>query len=433
MIRHYLTSISPDSTSGIIFAMESVVDGTTLLNGPTGCKFYHGAVADYKRPFFHNLDPLDFPEEYYFGQPRVPCTFLDKRDYVYGSREKLIEGLRFIEKQGKSRFVAIVNGPGAALIGDDLEGIIRDSKVKIPVLAVESPGFSEGFITGYKTGIMRLISFFENSCKKEKEAGNSVNILGLSIYDNYIQGDKEEIKRLLSLCNIDINCFLGCDSDVEQLKNIGRASLNIVINGNYGLDAAKILKEKYNTPYYCCKGIPVGFSPMENMIKDVCIMLNINPNPALEEIIKARKRNYMCLERFSSITGLPATVPFSLEGNYCQVFGYASFLMEYLGMIPASISIKEPKHIEGRQEVIRLLENYKCIGALDKDILNTPCEVILADGNTISKLKLSGIKFSGIEISLPSIGYTNVIPKTHIGAIGGMLLTEQVINGIRMD
>ena len=433
MTRDYLTSISPDSTSGIIFAMESVSNGTTLLNGPTGCKFYHGAVADYKRAFFHNLNPLDFPDKYYFGQPRVPCTFLDKRDYVYGSSEKLIEGLRFIEERGESEFVAIVNTPGAALIGDDLEGIITKSQVKLPVLAVESPGFSEGFITGYKAGLIRLISYFTKVSKKEKVIDDWVNILGLSIYDNYSQGDKDEIKRLLSLCGININCFLGCDADIEQIKNVGKAKLNVVIDKNYGLDIANVLKERLNTPYYCCMGVPVGFSPMESMIKDVCAILNKSPKPALEEIARARKRNYMCLARFSSITGLPAMALFSLEGSWCQVFGYASFLMEYLGMIPACISIKEAKHTEGREELIKLLEKYKCREALDKDILKAPCEILLADGNTISRYKLSGVKFSGIEISLPGIGYTNIIPKTHLGAAGGMLLTEQIINGIRYD
>ena len=33
------------------------------------------------------FDPLNYSELWYFGQPRVPCTSIDKRDYVYGSRD----------------------------------------------------------------------------------------------------------------------------------------------------------------------------------------------------------------------------------------------------------------------------------------------------------------------------------------------------------
>ena len=52
--------------------------------------------------------------------------------------------------------------------------------------------------------------------------------------------------------------------------------------------------------------------------------------------------------------------------------------------------------------------------ALDRDILQTESELVFASGNTIAKLKLQKHVFSGIEISLPSLGYVDVIPKTHL-------------------
>jgi hypothetical protein len=45
-------------------------------------------------------------------------------------------------------------------------------------------------------------------------------------------------------------------------------------------------------------------------------------------------------------------------------------------------------------------------------------------------MKTEGKRFSGIEISLPSIGYIDVIDKTHLGASGGLFLTEQILNGL---
>ena len=47
-----------------------------LLNGPTGCKFYHGAIAEGQLPRESSYDPLRFLDEFYFGQPRVPATYL---------------------------------------------------------------------------------------------------------------------------------------------------------------------------------------------------------------------------------------------------------------------------------------------------------------------------------------------------------------------
>ena len=37
---------------------------------------------------------------------------------------------------------------------------------------------------------------------------------------------------------------------------------------------------------------------------------------------------------------------------------------------------------------------------------------------------------SGIEIALPTIGYIDVIDKTHLGSSGGLFLVEQILNSL---
>jgi len=96
MTNNCLKNITPDSFSGLVFAMEGIDNTVVLINGPTGCKFYHSAISDSQSIHQYEFDPLNFPEKFYFGQPRVPCTWLDSRDYVYGSTEKLTEALDFL-------------------------------------------------------------------------------------------------------------------------------------------------------------------------------------------------------------------------------------------------------------------------------------------------------------------------------------------------
>lgn len=55
---------------------------------------------------------------------------------------------------------------------------------------------------------------------------------------------------------------------------------------------------------------------------------------------------------------------------------------------------------------------------------------IYGKGGIIARLKARRHSFSGIEISLPSLGYTDVLPKTHLGLNGGLFLCEQIINGL---
>ena len=80
--------------------------------------------------------------------------------------------------------------------------------------------------------------------------------------------------------------------------------------------------------------------------------------------------------------------------------------------------------------LLSLAEQYKCPQTLEADILETPGEIVLANGCTIAKLKLTHHIFSGIENALPGMGYINVTPKTHLGINGALFLLEQVLNGL---
>ena len=81
--------IFPDSLTGAILAVEGIRDAAAVLNGPTGCKYFHGAIAEDQLPRAGSFDPLLYSERFYFGQPRVPATYLDSDDYIFGASDKL--------------------------------------------------------------------------------------------------------------------------------------------------------------------------------------------------------------------------------------------------------------------------------------------------------------------------------------------------------
>lgn len=82
-------NLLPDALTGALMAIEGITDARAVLNSPTGCKFYHGHIADKQYPRDSSYDPLQYQEKFFFGQPRIPCTYLDEDDYVAGSTEKL--------------------------------------------------------------------------------------------------------------------------------------------------------------------------------------------------------------------------------------------------------------------------------------------------------------------------------------------------------
>lgn len=433
MTGYYLKNITPDSFSGLIFAFEGIKNSAVLLNGPTGCKFYHSAVSDEQLMRQDEFDPMNYDEPCCFGQPRVPCTYLDKRDYVYGSKDKMQDVLRFLSRNAEFELLAIVNSPGASLIGDDIRGIATAVLPDVPVVTVESPGYSRCIWDGYFHACKALVEQFLPTQKAEPAATangrKTVNIIGGSIYHRNYEGDLAEFTRLLGLCGIDVCCSLCCECSVGDIRRMPTADLNIVLDSVYGLDAAKLLQQHYGTPYICAEGLPIGFRATEELMAQICRVLDCPTDDFMTESEKARARSYIHLSRVNSLTGLPKGARFAVHGTSAQCLGYVRFLVSYFGMVADAVSVLDDG--ADNAKLRRFLAEYGMQQALQKDILDTNAEIVFADGNIIAMLKVKNLAFSGIEISLPTLGYTDVVPKTHLGISGGLLVCEQVINGLR--
>ena len=443
-----LTHITPDSFSGIIFALEGVGGAVTLLNGPTGCKFYHSAMSDYQSIRQLAFDPLSYPAQWYFGQPRVPCTYLDSRDYVYGSGDKLEEACTFLRENVPFDLLGVVNSPGAALIGDDLRRVIGCCLPDKPVVVIESPGFSSTICDGYDIAareVLRQLGLTDmgnrlsgtgsrlpdaHSRRAGKRRPAAVNILGMSIFHRHNTGDMQELRRLLGLCGVDVNCFVCADCSIETLAAVPEAALNIVVYPEYADRTAQFLRERYGTPFYVCDGPPVGFDATEKMMGDICSLLGCDASAFAAESEKARARAYTHISRVHSMTGLPKGVRFSLEGTCSELYAYAGFLVRYFGMVLESANVLHGESGAYRENLERLLTGLGLSGALQGNILEADSELVFASGGTIAQLKLLGKRFSGIETSLPSLGYIDVLPKASLGLTGALAITEQVLNGL---
>ena len=439
MTESCLKSISPDSLTGMIFALEGVRKTVVLLNGPMGCRFYHSTTSQFitvHPALYLPLEeggkrvPVDysFLNDWFFRQERVPSTYLDGYDYVYGTKEKvaMLDGARMLTKAGYTIYA-----------GDNLLEIARSILGEKRSVMLESPGYSDSFETGYSEallGILRQVgpALWEHRLPKAPRAelqmapsgpyapsvagaeltnrkapsfpeckqmgpAKSVNVLGLSIWQRYHEGDLNELRRLLALCGIRLNACPCADSPIEEIASLPDADLNLVLYPEMGEEAAKYLQRACGTPYFICPKLPVGFSATEDLFKELCEMLGASSEALVIESEKARALAWYKIRQVSSTSGKPKGVRFHVDGNASQVKAYEAFLADYLGMVPSSPD---------------------------------SAELVFADANLISELMLKNKTFCGIEINLPGIGYIDLVPKTHFGINGTLFLIEQVLNGL---
>ncbi len=416
-----LKSIMPDSISGMIFALEGIKNAMVLLNGPMGCRFYHSTTSQFRmlRPELKSradargqapsADHSVF-SNWFFRQERVPCTFLDGYDYVYGTKDKVRSALDFMAENVVFDILAIVNSPGAALIGDDLARIAGERLGAHASIVLESSGYSDSFEEGCSQACLALLKQVgrplwethrgrrSHTSDGESAAGRrKVNLLGLNIWQRNITGDMEELRRLFSLCNIDVNAVLLADCTLEDIAGMPEADLNVVLYPETGLACAQYLKDVNGTPYYLCDTLPIGFSAAEKMFADICAVLGTSDEALKLESEKARALAWVRIGEVSRACGKPRGVKYYVDGGTSIEKAYSSFLSEYLGM-------------------------RRCRAE--------DAELVFSDANVISELMLKNKTFCGIEISLPGMGYVDLLPKTHMGIRGTLFLIEQVLNGL---
>ncbi|MCQ2512304.1 MAG: oxidoreductase, partial [Lachnospiraceae bacterium] len=321
--------IKPDSLTGIIFAMEGIKKAMVLLNGPMGCKFYHSTTSQFLslRPMLHlpsgdgeQKVPVDYNylNEWFFRQPRVPSTALDGYDYVYGTGEKVAEALKYIHDMVDFDLLAIVNSPGASLIGDNLKELADRILPDKNCVMLESPGYSLEYDEGYQIASLELLKQMKGLINQEdfenKNAADKkrVNLLGLSIWDRYLEGDRAEWKSMLDLCGIEVNCCLCAENTFEELRNITKADLNIVIDPDRSLESAKYLKQTYGMEYYICESLPVGFAATEKIIGDICGILHENAQAFTAASEYARAVVYSKVNDIYHMCGLPRGATFAV-------------------------------------------------------------------------------------------------------------------------
>lgn len=428
MTEKITMTLEPDAFTGSLLAAEGIEDATVVLNGPTGCKLYHAHLSDCQYPRASSFDPLNYSEEFYFGQPRVPCTYLEGEDYIAGSTEKLRRILPAIASS-KDGLIVIINSPGASLIGDDLVRSIKGAGLSHRCIAIENAGYSSALCEGYQRTVLGILDWM--GIERCETCPNKVNIIGMSLYHSNWDSSVEEIKRLLSLLGLQVGSVVCAGTTLEELRLSAEAACNLVVSEEYGLDIAQWYERNLSIPYVVSPaGTPVGFDATEICLKFLAAAMGIDSSHATGFIKQERRRQYRKIARFHSLNGLPKGASFAVKADSSLALPLTKWLYNYLGMVPVGI-ISPGGNSRSREALSGFLNEIGFSEAWNNFPSREPVDVVLADGHTVKTMREKRLCKAGVEISLPSSGYVNFLPRTYMGISGSLFLLEEILNGLR--
>lgn len=244
-----------------------------LVNGPLWCYFY--AKGHLKRSAARIMDNMTG------SQPENDAV-------IFGSEQYLTKEIKRLMEQEKLQpsLLFVENSCAFSLIGDDNEGILKSLELPFPALSLDCGGIIGGFAEGFTKACELVI---KKLCLNNQEKKNlSVNLLGASEF--YLNGkaDIKEIRRILELAGYQVNCIPGGGSTLEEIQNLSKAQLNIVIHEELGLKTAQYLKEAWDMPYVVA-GVPYGLGGTQAWLERISKVLKAPTLVKVEEEIRETK------------------------------------------------------------------------------------------------------------------------------------------------
>ena len=189
-----------------------------------------------------------FDEPRWFYKKSAICSAgLRDMDAILGRDDKLVEKLANAVEGRDFAFAAVVGTPVPAVIGTDFQAVKRmiEKRTGMKALAVEATGV-ELYDKGEEKSYAALFDAF--ATERYAQEDGVLGVIGVTPLDFSSLKAAEQMKRVLGEEGWrEVVCY-GMDSTLEDVERASRAEKNLVV-APAGIRAAKLLKERFGTPY----------------------------------------------------------------------------------------------------------------------------------------------------------------------------------------
>lgn len=289
----------------------------------------------------------------YIGGNATPSSNLSEKEVVYGGENRLRDQIKGTLEIVKGDLFAVISGCIPAMIGDDVDSIVKEFRDKTPIFHINAPGFKGNSYDGYELFLEALI---DQVLEKSKKEIGLVNIFGIvPNQDVFWKGDLKELKKIFEKLGLKANVLFGDFSGIDGVKKLSSAELTVVLSPWVGINAAKKLEEKYDIPFLTYPGIPVGPRDASEFLHQLGEKLSIQEK--VEEVIKEEEKEaYRSLDYAGDILLFQwPTVPTAIVADSTIATGVLRFITNEANFIPTLVIITDNPPEEYRQIIEKRL------------------------------------------------------------------------------
>ena len=226
--------IYTSDVSGVCSALYEL-GGMVVIHDPSGCNSTYNTHDEIR---WYDQDSLIF------------ISGLTEIDAVMGNDEKFLSDIKEAAGELHPKFIALVSSPIPFMNGTDFPALAKvlETETGIPTFAVPTNGMHD-YVYGAGKALEEVARrFVPEQMEDRKGLEHTINLLGATPLDFGPISKVEELKKNLEQYGWKTISTWAMGDSLEDLAQTGKAEMNLVIS-SVGLMAAKMLKEKYGTPY----------------------------------------------------------------------------------------------------------------------------------------------------------------------------------------
>ena len=245
--------------SGVCSALYEL-GGMVVMHDPSGCNSTYNTHDEIR---WYDQDSL------------IYISGLTEIDAVMGNDAKFIQDIEEAARELKPKFIALAGSPIPFMNGTDFPAIAQviETETGIPSFAIPTNGMHD-YTYGAGLALAKIAERFTGEAKavskttsisgRELESfgtesrithPHTLNLLGVTPLDFGPQENVDIMKQNLKKYGWEVLSTWAMGDTLENLSRAGEAEVNLVVS-SVGFPAAKILKEKFGTPYVI--GTPIG-------------------------------------------------------------------------------------------------------------------------------------------------------------------------------
>ena len=402
----------PSDYFGVLWALAGIKNALILEHGATGTAFYTAVsfgVMNKQSP-----------------KGTIFSTGLDEDDVIMGREDKIVQAARELDELYHPEIISLAATAVTSVIGLDLHGLITELQPRIKAKLLAFPG--GGFLGDYTVGIKEVFRVLVSEVVTGQTTRNprSVNLIGPTIDSFNHPSDYAEIKRLLGLLNVEINTVFTQNTDMQQIRNMTAAVLNIVTR-DIGLPAAELLQQQFGMPYHY--GLPFGLKGTVNWLTQIADKLGLTVD---RKVIAAELITYgHTLAELTSWWQRHEHLRIVVSCPYDYALGLTRLIRREWGLSVGAVALPTaPEKIEAH-------ENFTALGV--ENVLVVPDErewrKVISEvkphvifGGSSDLLLASDVPIR-IHAAMPAYDYLNLFDGTpFVGFRGSLYLNQTLIN-----